>query len=184
MAKPMNAAEFARRWGRGLKKATAKSLAGSGLPDSTVTFLCEAGLPTKGPLLLSFDLARGAPALDDYLRELGKAAPKSLHRYRRIGTDEGSEVCLDLESAASVVSVVPGSRTAKRFVNTSVAQLGGCMVAYVAYAAAVKKKATETQQMKLVEKLVAEIGAIDPQAVARKSNWWALVLEQARLGQL
>src|SRR3712207_6504050 len=98
-------ADVERRWGSAnIIRLTPEGLTGVNLPASTKAFLSDVGVPREADLLVIFEPEALCP-LPEYARATGVWNDHCLERYLRIGTDFGTELCVDTEAGGAVRSV-------------------------------------------------------------------------------
>jgi hypothetical protein len=98
-----------------------------------------------------------------------------------IGNDYGTQFRL-VESA--IFSVDPGANLPDRFVNSSVDQLSGCIAAHIDYVRAIDAADTDEAESTAVESFATTLQRIDPRCLSDPENWWSVIVEQMRNGQL
>lgn len=150
------AESFADRWARkehecGLDTiaATMVPCGDDVLPDSTA------------PRLTFRQAARPVPVWEAYAdsADWTQLDRELLAAYRVIGSDgSGNPICVDERSGAVVVLDPDYRFRAMQFVNSSVRQLGECLLAYMGEQDG--------------GRLRAAIESIDPAALAERSFWW------------
>src|SRR5690348_10544293 len=153
------------------------------LPESSKRFLVNVGLPRKGPLLLEFDFEQDClQSLSEYVGSRALLGTRGT-TLRRIGTDYGTQLCLDEAQEGCLVSIDTHGNLPERLVNSSVEQFAACLVVYLKVARAWTDRINiDAQQLAAQAKV--EISAIDANAIASEENWWSLIYEQVRAGLL
>jgi hypothetical protein len=130
----MNAAEFRQAWLAGAHKfnrklitASAGALAQAELPEAARQFLATAGLPAQAAPYLDFAQLRNKPLTT--LAEFAGPRAESAHRIYLIG-GTGSGDPLGIDAAGLIWEYNHDQDLAPMFVNSSVAQLAACLLAY------------------------------------------------------
>jgi hypothetical protein len=98
-----------------------------------------------------------------------------------IGNDYGTQFRL-VDSA--IISVDPAAEVPARFVNSSVDQLSACIAAHIDYGRAIDAANDDEAEFSAVESFATTIQRIDPECLSNPENWWAVIVEQMRNGQL
>ena len=107
--------------------------------------------------------------------------PKIVDGGTVIGNDYGAQLQL---VDSEIISIAPDSNLPKRFVNSSTDQLAACIAAHADYGRAIDAADSEAEELAAVESFAATIRQIDPRCLAEPENWWAVIVEQMRDGQL
>lgn len=94
-----------------------------------------------------------------------------------IGDDYGAKLHLDLITGR-IDAVAEAGDLPTRFMNSSIAQLAGCLAEYERAATQRPQAATDEARLALIDTLRLQFAAIDPAALADPENWWATILEQ------
>jgi len=150
------------------------------IPKETRAFLCQVGLKTPKHLCLSFD--GGFPTLNGYCVDKGLAQIPDGDKFYRIGTDEGSELCMS-NGDGSVIEIDPSHIHQRRFVNSSLPLFQMFIDEYAKYANEVSSM-SEDEAIALVESVRAKMESLDAPAFSDPENWWAVITEQMMNGQL
>jgi hypothetical protein len=150
------------------------------LPTETIAFLCQVGLKTPKHLCLSFD--GGFPTLNEYCVGKGLAQIPDGDNFYRIGTDEGSELCI-LKGDGSIIAINPSHIHQRRFVNSSFLLFQRFIDEYAKYADDVSSL-SEDEAAELVKNVRARMEEWDAPAFSDPENWWAVITEQMANGQL
>lgn len=158
------AESFAERWGRKWSALGREDI-------GTTMVACGAGvLPDQAAPCLTFDRAEHpAPIWEVFSipSQWSAAERERLVPFRVIGSDgAGNPICLEQDTSAVVLLDHENQFHTRQFVNSGVAQLAECLLAYMG----------ETDP----ERFRAAVLAIDPTAMAEGSFWWQ---EVAGLGR-
>jgi hypothetical protein len=154
------------------------------LPDDTRRFLAEAGLPASCAPCLTFDeVGRGLPGIADVFspgRWSGEERARVEH-YRMIGSDgAGNPLCVDARDGRVFLVDHEDHFRTTQFMNTSVAHLAECLLAFHTAAPADRRQA-----LRRVDALAVDDGAFwsyetAPEAPAAapgapaKRPWWKI----------
>jgi hypothetical protein len=140
------------------------------LPADAITVLRDVGLPRHAdPLFEVRDLAM--------IRIPGRHGP-----YCRFGSDEGSDLCVSAETG-EVGSFSPAGEYPARFVNTSLP----LFVEFLVSVSAERSRfpgLDDDEIDHLVAALDERLQQLDEPAFADPDNWWSVIFEQLRDGQL
>ena len=150
------------------------------IPKETRAFLCQVGLKTPKHLCLSFD--GGFPTLNGYCADKGLAQIQDGDKFYRIGTDEGSELCIS-KGNGSVIAIDPLLIHQRRFVNSSFPLFQRFIDEYARYADDVSSL-SEEEATRLVNRVRSNMEVWDAPAFSDPENWWAVIIEQMANGQL
>src|SRR3990172_1400847 len=93
---------------------------------------------------------------------------------RRVGTDYGTEICLDEDRDGEVVSFDLEGKIATRFMSTRIETFAAGLALYAEYARRAPY-ATEEENVTNVEELERELRSLDPAMLGDADNWWALI---------
>ena len=107
--------------------------------------------------------------------------PKIVDGATVIGNDYGTLFHL---VNSEIISIDPNSILPQRFVNSSTDRLAACIAAHTDYVRAITAANSEAKELAAVESFAAAIGQIDPHCLAQSENWWSVIIEQMRGGQL
>ncbi len=174
----MNAEEFKREWtgaGDTLIAFTPESLQGLALPEASITFLVNAGLPDSAAPFLDFfghGSRRLQPASKAY--SLGP----EFDRFLCIGTnDSGDPLCIDAESNGTVTLLFHDDNFRPVRVNSSVEQLATSLLSFRKLVDAACELNGEDAFLDgdipshLIQTLEEELTAIDPACMIERSFW-------------
>src|SRR5688572_18846494 len=134
------------------------------IPVSSKTFLVEVGLPRKAELLLAFDVDMASvPNLAQLAADRGVEGLPAWQLLRRIGTDYGTELCLDEGNNGVLVGIDVSAdiSTPGRLVNSTVEQFAECLATFYRFqGTGVGMSGHERQAIVAAEE--AELRRIDP----------------------
>lgn len=151
------------------------------LPNDTKEFLIQKGLPGTSALLITFCASEGTfPTLDEYCRTRGLPQVDRGKEFYRIGTDDGTQICLT-HGNGQVIAIDTSGR--QRFVNTNIASFLRCLDTYRGYASNVQSM-SEGRATALAEQTIVTLQEADPAAFSSSDNWWRAVAEQMEFGLL
>ena len=153
-----------------LKCWKASSLADVNIPLPSKEFLTSNGLPSGVDWTIGFDT--------EVVGTLGHAAAKGL---RILGHDDGTEICLDEHRDGRVVALEPRGNI--RFINSSVETFGEFLTIYQSYRMAVRGM-SEDKAVLLVDSIETSMRSVDGEAFGDRENWWPVIVEQMRDGNL
>jgi len=170
-------ADFRARWGGGLMPYAPSAFDDVALPLVSKRFLIEAGLPQQAGLGLEFDLPPDKlPALSEAFEE---DLPAGLDRYRPIGLDAATAICLDALDGWRLYAVDIDGAFPTRFVNSSVPQLAEFLLVFREGAGVpVPALATDEELEASAQALEREFRRIDPATFEEGENWWLLIVTQ------
>ena len=177
-------AEFITRWGKpDLMPYKPVAFTGLPIPEASRRFLVEAGLPQQAGLELEFDLP------PDELFTLAEAfeqdLPAFFNRYRPIGLDAATAICLDESDGWRLYAVDVDGALPIRFVNSGVPQLAEFLLVFREGAGVrLPELASEEELEASAQALEREFGRIDPSVFSDPENWWPLIIMQRRDGLL
>ena len=150
-------------------------LEGVSLPEATIEFLLNAGLPDSAAPFLDFfghGSRRLQPASEAY--PIGS----EFDRYLCIGTnDAGDPICLDTAFGGAVVLLSHDDNFRAVAVNSSVGQLAESLLAFRKLVDATCERNGEDAFLDgdipddLIETLAAELTSIDPECMSDGSFW-------------
>lgn len=177
--------EFATQWGAAeLLRYEPAALEGVHIPDISKRFLVEAGLPRQADLELDFDLSPDElPTLPEALEE--DNLPATFDRYRPIGVDTATTICLDERDNGRIYAVDIDGNIPTRFLNSSVPQLAEFLLVF-RNGAGIKLPtlASEEDLEASAHALEEQFRHIDPAVFSDEDNWWPLIVTQRRDGML
>lgn len=172
--------EFAAQWGDDLVKNTPASLENIPIPDVSKQFLIEAGLPRWVPGLdIDFDRFEDeVPTLPNAFPN-GYDFPNDYSRYRPIGADPATLLCLDEHNNGSIYSLdIDDNGVPTRFVNSSVPQLAEfLLVVRVVPSDGPPKIYTDEEGKAYTKELSRKFKSIDPEAMYDANSYWSSYLE-------
>lgn len=175
---------FCLRWSAThLMPYSPAAFGGVQLPLASERFLVEAGLPGRASLGLEFNLP------PNQLLTLSEAfeadLPADFDRYRPIGLDAATAICLDSSDGWRLYAVDVDGVLPTRFVNSSVPQLAEFLLVFHEGAGLpVPTLATDKELEASAQALEREFRRIDPAAFEDEENWWPLIVTQRRDGLL
>jgi hypothetical protein len=157
------------------------------LPEGTRRFLTEAGLPASCAPCLTFDeVGRGLPGIADVFspgRWSGEERARVDH-YRMIGSDgAGNPLCVDVRDGRVYLVDHEDHFRTTQFMNTSVAHLAECLLAFHTAAPADRREALRRVDAPAVDdgafwfyETAVESTAAGPAAPAiqPKKPWWKI----------
>lgn len=177
--------EFLNQWGaEGLLRYEPAALEGVDIPEVSKRFLVEAGLPRQADLELEFDLSpEELPTLPEALEE--ENLPAFFDRYRPIGVDTATTICLDERDKGRIYAVDIDGAIPTRFMNSSVPQLAEFLLVFRDGAGVtLPTLASEKELEASAQALEEQFRRIDPAVFSDEDNWWPLILTQRRDGML
>lgn len=181
----MTPTDFAAQWGEDqLLRYEPTALENVDIPNASKQFLIEAGLPRHAGLELEFDLsASELPTLPQALEE--ENLPASFNRYRPIGVETATTICLDEQDNGCIYAVDIDGTLPTRFMNSSVPQLAEFLLVFRSGAGiALPKLASERDLQTSANALEEQFRRIDPAVFSDEDNWWPLIVMQRRDGML
>lgn len=142
-----------------------------------------ASLPRMCVLSVSFSSEKGTfPTLNEYCQSNGLPHIAGGEMLYRIGTDEGSQICLT-RGVGHVIAVDPKGAHKQRFVNSDIALFLEVLELYRQYSVSVRSKA-EDEAVVLVAQTVDKMREMDPDAFSDSDSWWPCVADQMEFGML
>lgn len=177
--------KVAHAWGEDLiQRATPSSVHKLPIPEATKSLLCRVGVPQRAEFLITFEIGNdGIQTLEEFSGSAVEKLGKKAGHYWRIGSDGGSQLCLDDERNGAVVAVDPTGAIETRFVNSNVESLLESLLAVRKYQAD-RPGIKQSEFIEIVNEIRNELSAIDANALADANNWWSLILEQMEDGLL
>lgn len=185
----MTPADFVETWGEGLVRFAPSSLADVALPEDQKAFLTQAGLPAEGPWDLRFAAPAGPLGRLSQV-EGADAVPLPLDGMRPIGADLGTRICIDEGAGGRIVSVslTRGRKVPLRVVASGVAQLAQFLHLsreFLGNRQLLKDLARPpAAAAALVKEFREDLTALDPQAMADRESFPAVIVEQIETGLL
>lgn len=176
--------DFATQWNAdALMRYEPAALDGVHIPEISKHFLIEAGLPRQADLELEFDLSSDElPTLPEALEE---DLPARFNRYRPIGVDTATTICLDERDNGRIYAVDIDGNIPTRFMNSSVPQLAEFLLVFRNGAGVeLPQLASEEELEASALALEHEFRRIDPSVFSDEDNWWPLIVTQRRDGLL
>ena len=153
------------------------------VPRSTKQFLSTHGLPRTHALNISFSGTDGTfPQIDAYCQSRGLPHPPDGGDLYRIGSDEGTQICLE-RGSGTVVSIDPEGKHRPRFINSNIELMIEFLNLYAEYASGAQSLAEE-RALRLVATTKMKMREIDEAAFKDENTWWAVVCEQMEHGIL
>lgn len=151
------------------------------LSNSTKNMLTDVGLPYKADLMLTFDFdANYLPTLDAFAQMHGCHAPKHSATTLRIGTDYGTQLCIDPHGHDALISIdIEGNGIPDRLVNSSVKLFLESLAVYYKFKGA-GIGMTQEKVKELAMREEEELMTLDAAAFASSESWWPLVVEQIK----
>lgn len=158
-----------------------KALDNIPLSKSTKTTLVDVGLPHNADLMLTFDFDKdNLPTLEEYARSHGFHAPKTAAMLFRIGTDYGTQICIDPHKNDAVVAIdIEGTNIPDRFVNSSVQQFIESLITYYKFKGS-GIGLSEEKVTQLILREEEELRKVDEKAFENYESWWPLIVEQMK----
>ncbi len=167
--------EFKTQWGDDLVRNTPASLENVHIPDASKRFLIEAGLPRLVPGLdMDFDRFEDElPTLPEAFPN-GYDFPKDYSRYRPIGADPATLLCLDECNSGCVYSVdIDEAGLPIRFVNSGVPQLAEfLLIVRGTPTESSPKRYTDAEAKAYTEELTQKFRNADPEAMHDEDGYW------------
>ncbi len=171
--------KFAELWSIGpneLVRYPPSEVQSLSVSQESKSFLIKAGLPKDAPPFLSFGFQFAREVLVPVSKAWG--LPLNFSCYRILGcTGSGDPICID-ESTNGVVVYLNHDRDFKRiFMNTSIAQLAECLLAYRDFVnQSINKRGTDAYidgniPETAKEWLANQIRTIDAPALHKESFW-------------
>lgn len=168
---PVTYADLVAVWGESsVVRLPAISQEFAQLPDGAQRVLTEVGLPKEA----DFQFTRSDPEW--------VAAADGMHKYCKIGSDYGTDICIVVDSGI-VFSLSPSGRYSTRFVNSGLEYF----VEFLCRVTAVRRSYLGLDDKEvdvLVEGLETELRARDPRAFSTRKRWWSVIFEQMKAGLL
>lgn len=153
------------------------------LPESTRHFLEKQAIKTDYSLLVSFSAENGTfPKLDLFCAAKGLPQLTCGTEYYRIGTDEGTELCVEKDTGF-VYAIALSKSHHTRFVNSSLELFIKFLELYDSYAVAVQNL-DETNALELVEQINERMVETDRSAFSDPDSWWSSITQQMEAGML
>ena len=176
--------EFVRQWNEPLSRLEPLFAQGQqkDLPQETLAFLTEAGLPLECAPYLSFNVSEGLKYVHDVynLRDefLTPQEKSRLALFSMIGSDgEDNPICLDASHPGRVI-ILDHSDNFKlyQFVNNSVPQLAESLLIYRDFMKAYNESSEEAWNQNVPEharqELTTQLKQIDPNALNPDCFWF------------
>jgi hypothetical protein len=142
----------------------------SQLPDGAKRVLTEVGLPREADLQFTRSDPEWVMAAD------------GVHKYCKIGSDYGTEICIVTDSGV-VFSLSSSGRHQARFVNSGLEHF----VEFLCRVTVARRRLlglADEEADAQVEGLEAELRARDPRAFSTPNRWWSVIFEQMKAGLL
>jgi len=184
-------AEFVERWGDGLVQPRAEAVSVLRAPEDAKVFLVQAGLPQSAAWDLVFEFPDGSvPRLRLALGAAGRKLPRDFDRYRRLGRDAATHICLDEGAEGRIVAVglEPWREIPVRLVSSSVAQLAEALLHSRDFREDREDLrgwgASEDKVADLVRSFRDRLHRADPRAMADHESFFAVIVEQIETGLL
>ena len=174
--------EFIAQWGNDLIKNTPASLKYVSIPAVSKQFLIEAGLPRWVPgLEIDFD------RFEDELPTLPEAFPNGYdfpgdyRRYRPLGADPASLLCLDEQHNGALYSIdIDDNGVPTRFVKSSVPQLAEfLLIVRIVPSNGPSKTYTDEEGAAYTKELAEKFRSIDPETMQDGNSYWSCYLAAA-----
>ncbi|WP_129844128.1 SUKH-4 family immunity protein [Streptomyces sp. RFCAC02] len=162
---------------------TPEAVSRQGVPEIVAQSLVWAGLPVDvNPFFWAqAQQGRPIPTLAELAAERGVQPAQDAGSYLVIGSDFGRQLCVQYGTAYIVavpLEAGPGGTPAPpQFVNASLPQFARCM-ALLGRMWRLRYGLTPEQAGRWTTDFQAQLGSLDPQAVADPESWWAVLLEQ------
>ena len=171
--------EFIREWKGERVRFSPASVETLCIPAVSKQFLIEAGLPNIETVRLSFhEEGQPLPTLPEFLGD-EYPLPPEFNRYRVIGDNYGSFICLDEEDDGKVISVETDEQLYLRGINSNVSLFAETLLLYESLPGgeAAEALSVESWQPKLLE-FRQNIHRIDPWALENRDRWWVVIIEE------
>lgn len=165
--------DFKAQWGEGLVRNTPAALAHIRIPEASKRFLVEAGLPAEAGIGLQF--SRYEDELPTLLEAFpNDGLPADYARYRPIGVDYATIICLDEQDHGHLYSIdIEGHGLPTCFMNSSVAHLAEfLLVIRVVPTEGPPKRYTDEEGAAYTEELAQKFQEIDPAAMRDEASFW------------
>lgn len=180
---------FAEEWGEGLVRFPPAALADVRLPEDQKAFLAQVGLPAQAPWDVRFVPPAGPLP---YLSTVpgADAVRMDLARFRPIGLDEGTHLCVDEGASGRIVAVdlAPGRKIPVRVVASSPRQLAHFLLRsreFLANRQLLKDLGRPPAAVEaLIKELRQDLEQLDPQVMADLESFPAVIVEQIETGLL
>ncbi|MGK5534347.1 SUKH-4 family immunity protein, partial [Streptomyces sp. URMC 129] len=176
--------ELAHAFGpQGVFRYPAQAVSRQGVPEIVAQTLVWAGVPLEiGPFFWAqAQPGRPIPTLAELAMERGIQPAPDAGSYLVIGTDFGRQLCVQYGTAHIVavpLEADPGAPPVPpQFVNASLPQFARCM-ALLGRMWRLRLGLNPEQAGRWTTDFQAQLGSLDPVAVADPESWWSVLLEQ------
>lgn len=159
------------------------NISGLDIPEPSKRILASHVLPKTSVLFVSFAAECGSfPTLAAYCRSNNLPQTEYGDMFYRIGTDEGSQLCLT-KGDSKVVAIDPTGNHPQRFVNSSIEKFLRLLDFYRSYATNVQSL-SEDEADSVARQAITQMREADPEAFLDPDSWWSSVVQQMEVGML
>ncbi|MEV1006776.1 SUKH-4 family immunity protein [Streptomyces sp. NPDC049881] len=168
---------------QGVFRYTPQAVSRQGVPEIVAQSLVWSGVPVEvNPFFWAQAQAgRPIPTLGELAVERGVQPAPDAGSYLVVGSDFGRQLCVQYGTAHIVavpLEAGPGGQPVPpQFVNASLPQFARCM-ALLGRMWRLRYGLNSEQAGRWTTDFQAQLGSLDPQALADPESWWAVLLEQ------